>query len=744
MSSGCGDVLSLEDLKKAKKHQLFEAEVITGKQGGVAGGADIDYATNQVTGQTQKTMPAILRDLGFDPASFDFTTGGTLTVNDRNKVVYDPVSHTWYSWAGALPKVVPAGTNPLMDANWKPQTDPSLRSDLANSGATPGTDLIGVAGGGNLTQFLNRFVIFLDRIDGVDPTGVLDSAPAINAALSTYANSGVRFIGNASSIYRQESTIIVPVGVHLDYNGGKIYDNVQGVIAASANRANHTFQIYDMENSIVENILYEAAPTRANTPGVPTCIFWVGGQYLGSELTKNITLRNFRTVTGSSVAGGIVVAALGELDGLKVSNFFIDGGDWGFGINLEYGDRPVDIATDLTMNNGKHPYNVEIDNFSGQNLLSCQGFLRTASCYNIEFRNCVGYNVKSFFYGYGGDRNISRFSQNVKLFNCKSKIHPGVLSAANAAFTFVIVNKDGSTGDPLPSWTNYDHVFIVENCEVMNNQTFGSSCMRVSGNKGKVVIRNCVLSRSYYGVWTGPSSNPDYITDTAVDIHSNVFKNNVRDLNIVSTNGVSICTNQLKAQTAGSAQTPVGIASSPRTKLRDNYMTAPSGSRPSVSIDSSSPNCVVDSNYFELFDTAAGFAVSSAARVYGQGNRTNGTAQNNLVEASSVTYGIRGEPNTMIRDAVLFNASQTLNADIAHTYTSANATTLTGITGGLTDDEILLRGVAAGSAVTLTHAAAGVSTENRLVLKGNVTRTVSGNDWSVKLRKLPGLGWYEV
>lgn len=132
MSSGCGDVLSLADLQTAKKHQLFEAEVITGKQGGVAGGADIDFATNTATGQTQKTLPAVLRDAGFFPASFDFTTGGTLSVASRNQVVYDPVSLTWYSWAGALPKVVPAGTNPLLDSNWKPQTDPKLRDDLDN------------------------------------------------------------------------------------------------------------------------------------------------------------------------------------------------------------------------------------------------------------------------------------------------------------------------------------------------------------------------------------------------------------------------------------------------------------------------------------------------------------------------------------------------------------------------------------------------------------------------------------
>lgn len=131
MSSGCGDVLSLADLQTAKKHQIFEAEVITGKSGGTATGADIDYATNAVTGQTQKTLPAVLRDASFSPVSWDFSTGGTLTVNDRDKVVYDQVSKTWYSYAGTLPVTVPAGFNPVGNVDWKPQTDPDLREDLA-------------------------------------------------------------------------------------------------------------------------------------------------------------------------------------------------------------------------------------------------------------------------------------------------------------------------------------------------------------------------------------------------------------------------------------------------------------------------------------------------------------------------------------------------------------------------------------------------------------------------------------
>ncbi|QGZ13213.1 tail spike protein [Salmonella phage PIZ SAE-01E2] len=138
MSSGCGDVLSLYDLQVAKKHQIFEAEVITGRQGGVAGGADIDYATNQVTGQTQKTLPAVLRDAGFSPASFNFTTGGTLGINDANKAVLWPKEDggdgNYYAWRGSLPKVIPAASTPLTtggisDSAWVAFGDITFRAE---------------------------------------------------------------------------------------------------------------------------------------------------------------------------------------------------------------------------------------------------------------------------------------------------------------------------------------------------------------------------------------------------------------------------------------------------------------------------------------------------------------------------------------------------------------------------------------------------------------------------------------
>lgn len=138
MSSGCGEVMSLNDLQVAKKHQIFEAEVITGKQGGVAGGANIDYATNQVTGQTQKTLPAVLRDVGFSPASFNFTTGGTLGADDADKAVLWPKEDggdgNYYAWRGSLPKVIPAASTPITtggisDSAWVAFGDITFRAE---------------------------------------------------------------------------------------------------------------------------------------------------------------------------------------------------------------------------------------------------------------------------------------------------------------------------------------------------------------------------------------------------------------------------------------------------------------------------------------------------------------------------------------------------------------------------------------------------------------------------------------
>lgn len=205
MSSGCGDVLSLDDLKKAKLHQTFEAEVITGLAGGVVGGASIDNATNPVTGQTQKTMPAILRDIGFEPSSFDFNTGGTLGVNDRNKAVLWPIASggdgDWYYWEGSLPKVIPASSTPattggVVAGAWRAVGDISLRSQLATAG-NPGLvndtniPVLQPFTGAVLRTQHDKNIDSLNIMDfGAVGDGVADDTAAFNAALTACKAAG--------------------------------------------------------------------------------------------------------------------------------------------------------------------------------------------------------------------------------------------------------------------------------------------------------------------------------------------------------------------------------------------------------------------------------------------------------------------------------------------------------------------------------------------------------------------------
>ena len=130
------DVLTIEDLQTAKKHDTFHSEVITGKAGGLSAGADIDYATNQVTGQVQKTLPKVLRDLGMMVQTWTATTGGTLT--DASQVFLNDITASvgkgnYYAWTGTFPKVVAPGADPAAVAGFVMRSDAWLRSELAEN-----------------------------------------------------------------------------------------------------------------------------------------------------------------------------------------------------------------------------------------------------------------------------------------------------------------------------------------------------------------------------------------------------------------------------------------------------------------------------------------------------------------------------------------------------------------------------------------------------------------------------------
>ncbi len=134
------NLLTVQDLEAAKKHDTFHSEVITGKAGGVAGGASIDYATNAVTGQTQKTLPRTLLDIAFVRTG-TFAAGATLT-DMRQTLEYG--GHE-YSWAGTFPKVVAAGATPATSGGigagaWIDRSGDILKQELVGES---GADNIG-------------------------------------------------------------------------------------------------------------------------------------------------------------------------------------------------------------------------------------------------------------------------------------------------------------------------------------------------------------------------------------------------------------------------------------------------------------------------------------------------------------------------------------------------------------------------------------------------------------------------
>ena len=205
----CGDVLSLEDLQIAKKHQIFEAEVITGKAGGVAGGANIGTATNQVTGQTQQTIPSILADLGFDVQSWTSSTGGVLASASQVFLNDTPGSlglGDYYAWGGTFTKTVPAGTDPALPTSGYIMRSSRFagtqaRESLRRSYAEAGYNLVdgSFEVGGTLVNAND--VLLQER------TGKAFSGPAGTVAAGTDPLSGGFTDVSSSRIYRNFGSV---------------------------------------------------------------------------------------------------------------------------------------------------------------------------------------------------------------------------------------------------------------------------------------------------------------------------------------------------------------------------------------------------------------------------------------------------------------------------------------------------------------------------------------------------------
>jgi hypothetical protein len=214
----CNDVLSLQDLQTAKKHDLFHNEVITGKAGGVAGGVDIDTATNQVTGQTQTTLPRILADLGMQVQTWPASVGGTLTNLAQvflNDIPTSAGKGNYYAWTGTFPHTVAPGTDPALVVGYVMRSDAGLRKDLESpSGSSKvGFQQAGVGAVPRTSEDKMRERVSVKDFGAVGD-GVADDTLAIQSAINSVAAIFGGAVYFPSGTYNISDTLVMDTGVY--------------------------------------------------------------------------------------------------------------------------------------------------------------------------------------------------------------------------------------------------------------------------------------------------------------------------------------------------------------------------------------------------------------------------------------------------------------------------------------------------------------------------------------------------
>lgn len=583
-------------------------------------------------------------------------------------------------------------------------------------------------------------------LDDIVPSkyGLKDCSASINSALKKYSGKGVRLIGNPNSKYLLQDTIDFTglFNIDLDFNYATIIDDVRGTIGASGGRGKHTFLVYNNRDTKIKKIIYNVASTKSNPAleGIPTIVFWIGGQYLGGAMTSNVEISDF-LADGHSINNGMVVSCIGELDGIILKRFSIKNGAWRWGCNFEYGLRPVDLEENLTLTNGRHPYNIYVENFRGENLPKCTGFLRTASCYNAKFFACTGFNVPNFIDYYSGDRGISRYSQNVVFELCKSKLDDTV-TTPNYGVNIVVTTKDGSTQEPLEEWVNRDHIVKFSMCEFIGNYTENTTAVRFVGNAGKTIFEGCTFQRYYFGAWsqyfnnTNPSVNSPY----SLVFRDCVFKKNKADIRQIDVSGVLYdhCTFK---QRIVDQNTPyqIGlwrvIGTCSGTLFRHCFFEKQPISASYMRVDSNDVH--VENCSFDLIDPLS-LAISNTYVMYGRGNITNGK----LTGDEETTNRIIGErkkvkifTNELKNNTVNFNSSDVWAINSTRVISS--------IVGGQVGDIIDFRSTTSTANVTFNFNDAGASIESRLINKSGVNDNIIGLAMSRRYMKFND-GWREM
>lgn len=676
------------------------------------------YLENENGSHVQVAQPIVINAGGYPV--YNGQLAKFVTVQGHSMAVYDAYNTQQFYYPNVL------------------KYDPDqLRQELES---TNGASVIVTSNGMTVQQIIERGTIYIDDLPGVTTDGSADCAAAINDLLNQIRTIPgrrwvVRILGTRGATYRLDSTIDTTDinNLEIDFCLATVLDNVQGVL--STGRSNHTFLVYNNKSVKIKNIIYTVSPTRSNNfqvTGISTCPFWVGGQYLGNEETIGTEIDGFYA-TNSLLDGGMAMAIMGETYGFKISNVYISGGLWKFGINMEWGTAPVDPATDATDSNGRHPHDGIIESFNGENL-GTEGFLRTAAAYNIKFINCNGVDVKGFIYLYSGDKGISRCSGTIIFENCKGRLTTATTGVVNLVTVLYLDNLNGSS---LPSYINNEAFIYFNNCEFIGNLSTPTSCVRIIGNKGITSFINCAFRNSYYGINAENNANVTYSQINSLSISQCTFSGNISDLRIVRLTGAKISQCKFLNQSASSTTYALQLGTAANyTEIEHCYFSGIATAVAYINIPNTALKTKIRNCVFIPFNSTTPVILSATA-VFGGGNDCSGL----LVGASLTDYRLRGENKTGVKllDSLVGNSVSYDTVDFA--LSSAAGVVINSIINADNGDEIQFRGTAPASSVTFKHAA--VSTGNRLLLKSGADLTATGNSWAIRFRKTDN-GWYEL
>lgn len=161
--------------------------------GGIAVGAWMSRFDPELQIIVFESLRRSYAEAGYNLVSGSFEAGGTLV--NANDVLLHEASGKAYAYTGTLPVTVQAGFNPVGNVDWKPQTDHTLRTDLAYEGAgLVGYRYSGIGTRRTVRTKLDERVSLVDfhHIDGVyvTPGPGVDSRPYIQSAIDYLESIG--------------------------------------------------------------------------------------------------------------------------------------------------------------------------------------------------------------------------------------------------------------------------------------------------------------------------------------------------------------------------------------------------------------------------------------------------------------------------------------------------------------------------------------------------------------------------